>query len=50
MPKKTLISNFNAVESNNALTVEKKNYSKDFFSKLAESLLINSLMLLINIT
>ena len=30
MPKKTLISNFNAVESNNALTFDKKNYSKNF--------------------
>ena len=30
MPKKTLISNFNAVESNNALTFDKKNYIKSF--------------------
>ena len=51
--KKTLISNFNAVESNNALTVNQKktisNIFKDFLPNLADSLL-NSLMLLINIT
>ena len=43
MPKKTLISNFNAVKSNNALTVDKKTIekpSKEFFSNLAKSLLI----------
>ena len=43
MPQKTLISNFNAVESNNALTFDKKTIAKifkDFFSNLAESLLI----------
>ena len=43
MPQKTLISNFNAVESNNALTFDKKPIAKmfkDFFSNLAESLLI----------
>ena len=28
MPKKTLISNFSAVESNNVLTVDKKNIAK----------------------
>ena len=41
MPKKTLISNFNAVESINALTVDKKIIPKIFkdFSNLAESLL-----------
>ena len=42
-PNKTLVSNFNAVESNKALTVDKKttaNIFKDFFSNLAESLLI----------
>ena len=38
-----VISNFNAVESNNALTFDKKAIAKmfkDFFSNLAESLLI----------
>ena len=43
MPQKTLISNFNAIESNNALTFDKKTIAKmfkDFFSNLAESLLI----------
>ena len=43
MPKKTLISNFNAVESNNALTFDKKTIAKifkDFLSNSAESLLI----------
>ena len=43
MLQKTLISNFNAFESNNALTFDKKtiaNIFKDFFSHLAESLLI----------
>ena len=43
MLKKTLISNFHAVESNNKLTVDKKSISeihKEFFSNLAESLLI----------
>ena len=43
IPKKTLVWNFNAVESNNALTVDKKtiaNIFKEFFSNLAESLLI----------
>ena len=37
MPKKTLISNFNGVESNNALTFDKKTTAKffqDFFSNL----------------
>ena len=28
MPKKTLLSNFNAVESKNALTVDKKTIAK----------------------
>ena len=43
MPQKTLISNFNVVESNDALTFDKKDIAKvfkDFFSNLAESLLI----------
>ena len=42
MSKKTLISNFNAVESINALTVDKKIIPKIFkdFSNLAEPLLI----------
>ena len=43
MLKKTMISNFNVVESNNALTYDKKTIAKickDFFSSLAESLLI----------
>ena len=43
MPQKTLISNFNPVESNNALTFDKKAIAKilkGFFSNLAESLLI----------
>ena len=43
MPQKTQISNFNTVESNNALTFDKKTISKifkGFFSNLAESLLI----------
>ena len=43
MPQKTLISNINAVENNNALTFDKKTIAKifkDFFSNLAESLLI----------
>ena len=43
MPQKTLISSFNAVESNNALTFDKRTIAKmfkDFFSNLAESLLI----------
>ena len=51
MPKKILISNFNAVESNNKLTFDKKsipNIFQDFFLNLAESLLINSLILQIN--
>ena len=39
MPKKTLISNFNAVEINHALRFDKKTF-KDFFSNLAESLSI----------
>ena len=42
MPQKTLISNFNAVESNNTLTFDKKSIAKmfkHFFSNLAESLL-----------
>ena len=49
MPKKTLISNFNAVESNNALTFDKKTiakFFKDFFSNLAESLLIKLSLIL----
>ena len=47
MPQKTLISNFKAVESNNALTFDKKTIAKifkDFFSNLAESLLIKLLI------
>ena len=43
MLKKILISNFNAIESNNTLTVDKKNklsIFKDFFSNFAESFLI----------
>ena len=43
MSQKTLISNFNVVESNDALTFDKKAIAKvfkDFFSNLAESLLI----------
>ena len=51
MPKKILISNFNAVESNNKLTFDEKTIPKsfkDFFLNLAESLLINSLILQIN--
>ena len=43
MPQKTLIVNFNAVESNNVLTFDKKTTAKifkDFFSYSAESLLI----------
>ena len=42
MPRKTLISNFNADESNNALTFDKKTIAKifKFVSNLAESLLI----------
>ena len=44
MPKKTLISNFSAVESNNALTFDKNKaiikIFKDFFSNLVKSLLI----------
>ena len=43
MPKKTLVSNFNAVEGKHALTFDKKTIAKivkDFFSNLAESLLI----------
>ena len=43
MPKKILFSNFNAVESNNGLIFDKKTIAKifkDFFSNLAESLLI----------
>ena len=43
MSKKTLISNFNTVESSNALTFDKNTIAKifkDFFSNLAESLLI----------
>ena len=42
MPKKTLISNFNKVESKNALKFNKKTTAKifkDFFLNLAESLL-----------
>lgn len=51
MPKKILISNFSAVESNNKLTFDKKTIPKifqDFFLNLAESLSINSLILQIN--
>ena len=51
MPKKILISNFNAVESNNKLTFDKKTIPKifqDFFLNLAESPSINSLILQIN--
>ena len=43
MPQKTIISNFNTVESNNALILDKKTIEKifkEFFSNLAESLLI----------
>ena len=43
IPQKTLISNFNAFESNNTLTFDKKTIAKifkDFFSNLAKSLLI----------
>ena len=44
MPQKTLISSSNAVESNNTLPFDKKKtiakLFKDFFSNLAESLLI----------
>ena len=43
MPKETLISNFNSVESINTLTFDKKTTAKifkGFFSNLAESLLI----------
>ena len=43
MIQKTLISNFNAVECNNALTFDKKTIAKmfkDFFSNLAKPLLI----------
>ena len=43
MPKKTLFSNFNAVERNDALSFNEKVIAKifkDFFSNLAESLLI----------
>ena len=39
MPQKTLISNFNAVESNNALTFDKKTIAKtfkDFFLKFSQ--------------
>ena len=53
MPQKTLISNINAVESNNALTFDKKTIAKifkDFFSNLAESLLIKLPMLLKSMT
>ena len=40
MPQKTLISNFNVVEGNNALTFDKKTKAKifkDFFSNLSQS-------------
>ena len=43
MPKKILISNFNAVERNDALSFNEKAIAKifkDFFSNFAESLLI----------
>ena len=43
IPQKTLISNLNANESNNALTFDRKTIAKifkDFFSNLGESLLI----------
>ena len=46
MPKKTLISNFDGVESNSALTFDKTGIGKifkDFFSNLATSLLIKLL-------
>ena len=46
MPQKTLIPNFNGVESNNGLTFHKKTITKmfkDFFSNLAELLLIKLL-------
>ena len=42
MPEKTLISNFNAVESNNGLPFDKKTIAKifkDFFSHLVKSIL-----------
>ena len=43
MPNKTVISNFKAIEENDALTYDTCSISKilkDFFSKLTESLLI----------
>ena len=40
MPKKTLISNFNAFESINILTFDKRTIAKYFFSNLVEFLLI----------
>ena len=43
MLKKTLISDFHAVESNNVLTVDKKikaKFFKDFLTNLAETFLI----------
>ena len=43
MPNKTVISNFNEIEGNDTLTYDARSISKifkDFFSNLAESLLI----------
>ena len=37
MPQKTLISNFNAVENNNALTFDKKTVAKAF-SKISSQI------------
>ena len=44
MPKRTVISNFNAIEENDTLTYDTRSISKifkNFFSNLAKSLLIN---------
>ena len=44
MPKKTVISNFDAIEDSNTVTHNTRSVSKtfkNFFSNLAESLLIN---------
>ena len=52
MPKKTVVSNFNAIDDNKSLTYDIKTMSKvfkDFFSNLAKSFL-DKLTLQISIT
>ena len=53
MPKRTVISNFNAIEENDTLTYDTRSISKifkNFFSNLAKSLLILSFQTLLTNT